>query len=329
MPRVVHVTAPSRLHFGLWSLGGGDGRQFGGVGAMIERPELKLLLTEAGEFTAVGDSAERAIASARRWAEFHRLALPPCRIEICKMIPEHAGLGSGTQLGLSVAAGLNAFCGLPSQTPQELALSVGRGLRSAVGTYGFVFGGLIVEQGKLPGEPISPLDCRIDLPEAWRFVLVRPRGIAGLAGDDEMVAFGTLPPVPQSVTDELISGVRDRLVPAAATVDFALFSESLYHYGRLSGQCFSAQQGGPFNGPQLTALVEQIRRLGHAGVGQTSWGPTVFVVMPSQEAAEQLVADLRSGDDALEFDLVISSPNNRGARIEVNDDGRGELDRSQ
>ena len=71
---------------------------------------------------------------------------------------------------------------LPSQSPQELALSVGRGLRSAVGTYGFVFGGLIVEQGKLPDEPISPLDCRIDLPEAWRFVLVRPLGLTGIAG---------------------------------------------------------------------------------------------------------------------------------------------------
>src|SRR5213076_1599219 len=99
---------------------------------------------------------------------------PPCRIHISASIPEHAGLGSGTQVALSIAAGLSALCGLPSQTPQELALSVSRGLRSAVGTYGFVFGGLIVEQGKLSDEPISPLDCRIDLPDDWRFVLLRP-----------------------------------------------------------------------------------------------------------------------------------------------------------
>jgi len=184
MPHVVHVTAPSRLHFGLWSLGGGERRQFGGVGAMIERPELSLSIISAPELSAAGDSAERALASARRWAEFHRLPPPRCRIEISTMIPRHAGLGSGTQLGLAVAAGLNAFCGLPSQTPQELALSVGRGLRSAVGTYGFVFGGLIVEQGKLPNEPISPLDCRINMPGAWRLFLVRPRGLAGLAGED-------------------------------------------------------------------------------------------------------------------------------------------------
>jgi predicted sugar kinase len=190
-------------------------------------------------------------------------------------------------------------------------------MRSAVGTYGFVFGGLVVEQGKLPDEPISPLDCRIDLPGDWRFVLVRPRALTGLAGHDETDAFGMLPEVPVAVSEQLIAETRDRLVPAAAIGDFGLFAESLYRYGRLSGECFAARQGGPYNGPVLTALVEQIRRLGHAGVGQSSWGPTIFVAVQSQQAAEQLVDELRSGKDADELDLIISRPCNRGARIEV------------
>src|SRR5262249_46094799 len=161
MPRVVHVTAPSRLHFGLWSLAGAAGRQFGGVGAMVQPPELKLSIRSADQFEATGTGASRVGSFAQAWTRFHYRDLPAVRVEIHGTVAEHAGLGMGTQLGLSVAAGLNAFCELPDQTPQELALSVGRGLRSAVGTYGFVFGGLIVEQGKLPAEPISPLDCRI------------------------------------------------------------------------------------------------------------------------------------------------------------------------
>src|SRR5262245_17991084 len=122
-------------------------------------------------------------------------------------------------------------------------------MRSAVGTYGFVFGGLIIEQGKLPEEPISALDCRIDLPEEWRFVLVRPRELSGLAGMDESEAFGSLPAVATSTTETLIAEVRDRLVPAAATADFPMFAESVYRYGRLSGECYAARQGGPYNGP--------------------------------------------------------------------------------
>jgi beta-ribofuranosylaminobenzene 5'-phosphate synthase len=305
------------LHFGLWSLGGGEGRQFGGVGAMIDRPVLQLSIRDARELTVAGADSNRIVQIANRWAEFHRTVLPACRIEVQGAIPQHAGLGSGTQLALAMAAGLNAFSGLPSQTPQELALSVGRGLRSAVGTYGFVFGGLIVEQGKLPDEPISPLDCRIDLPAEWRFVLVRSLGMVGLAGDDEAEAFQSLPTAPCSVTDELIAIVRDHLVPAAALADFAHFADSLHHYGRLSGQCFAARQGGPYNGPVLTSLVERIRAWGYAGVGQSSWGPTIFVVNESDETAARLVDRLKADGAGGHFDLSISSPCNRGAQIKV------------
>lgn len=296
-------------------MGSAGGRQFGGVGAMIDAPQLQLAVTEGENFQVSGPSAERAAEYARRWAQFHGQDPPQCHLKIEMVIPEHAGLGSGTQLALAVAAGLNAFAGLPSQSPQELALSVGRGLRSAVGTYGFVFGGLVVEQGKLPDEPISPLDCRIDLPEAWRFVLVRPRGLTGIAGRAEVEAFASLAAVPQAVTEGLIAMTRDGLVPASATADFPAFAENLYRYGRLSGECFAAQQGGPYNGPILTALVEQIRSRGHGGVGQSSWGPTIFVVEPCAEAAESLASELVLQNS--ELDVVISAPCNGGARIEV------------
>jgi predicted sugar kinase len=186
-----------------------------------------------------------------------------------------------------------------------------------VGTYGFVQGGLIVEQGKLPGEPISPLDCRIDLPAPWRFVLVRPQGLAGLAGDDEAAAMAGLPAIPATMTEQLIAEVRDRLVPAAATGDFPSFAASLFRYGRQSGQCFAARQGGPYNGLVLTRLVEQIRELGAEGVGQSSWGPTLFVVQPNQTDAETLVQRLRSVSAGESLDIVIAPPANRGARIEV------------
>lgn len=314
MPVAVHVTAPSRLHFGLWSLGNEGARQFGGVGAMIDQPALRLALVEAPDFSVVGAGGERAAEYSRRWARFHGMEEPKCQLRIERGIPEHAGLGSGTQLALAVAAGLNAFAGLPSQTPPELALSVGRGLRSAVGTYGFFFGGLIVEQGKLPEEPISPLDCRIDLPHEWRFVLVRPKGLMGIAGREEVEAFAGLTAVPQAVTEDLIAMTRDGLIPAAATADFPTFAETLYRYGRLSGECFAAKQGGPYNGPVLAALVERIRGRGHVGVGQSSWGPTIFVVEPSNDAAESLARELA---DERELDVVIAAPCNRGARIEV------------
>jgi beta-ribofuranosylaminobenzene 5'-phosphate synthase len=284
---------------------------------MVQRPGLRMVIQASDRFEVSGPLAQRAATFARHWAEFHRMELPACRIDVVAAPPEHAGLGTGTQLGLAIAAGLSAFVGLPSQSPQELALSAGRGLRSAVGTYGFVQGGLIVEQGKLPGEPISPLDCRIDLPVEWRFVLVRPIGQVGLAGDDEASAMDALPAIPAEVTERLIGDARDGLVPAAATGDFARFAESLYRYGRLSGQCFAARQGGPYNGPVLTRLVQQLRDLGAVGVGQSSWGPTLFAVQPDEAAAESLARSLCSHDPETPLDLIVTPPANRGVQIEV------------
>ena len=319
MPRTVHVAAPSRLHFGLWSLAGSAGRQYGGVGAMVENPGLKLTILPAAGLTATGPSAERAIQFARRWAEFHRRDVPPCQIEVLSAPPPHAGLGTGTQLGLAIAAAFSALVGLPSQSPAELAGSVGRGLRSAVGTYGFMQGGLIVERGKFPSEPISPLDCRIELPGDWRFVLVRPTNLQGLSGDDEASAIASLPPVATEATGRLVAEVRDHLVPAAATGDFESFAASLFRYGYEAGLLFSARQGGAYNGPVLAALVDRLRELGAVGVGQSSWGPTLYAVQPTQDAAEQLAARLRQSIDSADLEIVITPPANRGALVALRD----------
>jgi len=311
----VKVTSPSRLHFGLWSLAGSQSRQFGGVGLMIDAPRFELSIERAGQLTAVGPDADRAVEFARRWAAHYGLPEPECRLVIHSEIPVHAGLGSGTQLGLSVAAGLSTFCGLPPQTPQQLALSVGRGLRSAVGTYGFAFGGLIIEQGKAADDPLSPLVYRLDVPDDWRFVLIRPLLAQGISGLDEASAFAALPSVPQATTDRLTTLAHDGIADAVIQADFARFASSVYEYGRLSGECFAAQQGGPFNGPVLSAIVEQIRQLGYTGVGQSSWGPTMFVATPTEQVARQMVDELKLLRHSDQLLLSVAAPNNRGACV--------------
>jgi beta-ribofuranosylaminobenzene 5'-phosphate synthase len=316
-PRTVQVTAPSRLHFGLLSFGG-EGRQFGGVGATIERPAVELVVRRNDRLKVRGPLAARADEFARRWAAFHKLPSEPAfHVEVTAAPREHAGLGVGTQLGLSVAAALNALFDMPPSSPAELALSVGRGLRSAVGTYGFVHGGLIAERGKLASEPLSPLDCRLELPAEWRFVLVCPREAKGLSGTAERRAFGTLPNVAPQITGRLIEELRERMLPAAAQARFDEFSESVYQFGRLAGMCFADKQGGPYNGPQLTALVETIRALGVRGVGQSSWGPTLFALLPDEPAATEFLRRLNDRCSSDNLETWVSAPNNHGARVHV------------
>ncbi|HEV3340257.1 MAG TPA: hypothetical protein VG125_07865 [Pirellulales bacterium] len=323
--RVVQVTAPSRLHFGMLSFGQPGKRQFGGAGAMIADPSLRLTIGGSDRFHVSGplrDRVERCIAHLSRqatwWPSGHRDVLrpPPIRVEIESAPPQHAGLGSGTQLGMALARGLAAWFDTPAQTAESLAQAVGRGQRSAVGIHGACWGGFLVESGKLRGEEISPLISRTALPDDWRFAIVIPNEGTGLCGDAEQRAFDRLPPVRPETTAALCRELVCEMMPAAQVGDFDRFSEGLFRYGRLAGECFAVEQGGVYAGAVVERLVERCRALGVRGVGQSSWGPTVFALCRDEREAKELIATLAAAGDMPQAQTFLTAPDNHGIRVE-------------
>jgi beta-RFAP synthase len=312
----VTVTAPARLHFGMFSFGVPTERQFGGAGVMIDGPATRVRIERATTDRFDGPQAARFAEAVRQVrATVWGSRLPPVVIRAEASPPSHRGLGSGTQTALAVVAGLRALADLPPLTATELVEASGRAKRSAVGLYGFLHGGLIVEAGRLPHDRVSPLVAAVPLPSAWRFVLVCPRGGEGLSGEPERAAFATLPPVPQRVTAELSRIALMDLIPAARQADFAGFSEAVFRFGYAAGECFKRHQSGVYATEQLAGLVADIRAMGVAGVGQSSWGPTLFTLHPSAEAAERFMADLRKRADAERLDVSVATPNQGGASL--------------
>lgn len=316
--RVIHVTAPARLHFGMLSFGQPGQRQFGGAGAMVSDPCLRLTIAGSDRLKVEGPLSERieqlvgCIAQRADWCRDVRL-----RVVVESAPPQHTGLGSGTQLGMALARGLASWFDAPQHDAVSLARAVGRGKRSAIGVYGACLGGFIVESGKLGGNEISPLVTRLELPNEWRFALIVPSGGVGLSGKVEQRAFDRLPPVPLTTTAELCREVVCELVPAAGEGDFNRFSESLYRYGRLAGQCFAAQQGGIYASPAAAQLVKRCRDLGVHGVGQSSWGPTIFALCSDQCQAEQLVDSLSTTRELAGARTFIVAPDNQGICAET------------
>ncbi|MBI2477874.1 MAG: hypothetical protein HYV60_04280 [Planctomycetia bacterium] len=105
------------------------------------------------------------------------------------------------------------------------------------------------------------------------------------------------------------------MLPAAKSASFSEFSDAVYDFGFLAGSCFESIQGSAYNGPALARLVKQIRSLGIRGVGQSSWGPTIYSICESESQAAWLADDLQSERRGSSFDLVIAAPNNRGALV--------------
>lgn len=283
---------------------------------MLKSPGVVISMRPGDKLSATGPHQDRAIQFARLWAEFHDESVEPTvQITVESAPPQHVGLGVGTQLGLAVAVGLNALTGAPVGGAVDLALSVGRGKRSAVGVYGFLDGGFVVERGKKTTEPLSPLDCQVDLPDEWRFVLVRPNAPAGVSGESEQQVFQNMAQVePTTPADDLRDVLRNRLTPAAVRGDVEAFGAAVSEYGRLSGRMFSHVQGGDYNGPVLHAWVDRLHDAGALGVGQSSWGPTLYALMANQSSAEKLVNAIQSNELA---ECLISGVENSGAAVDI------------
>lgn len=317
---MIEVVTGSRLHFGLFNPAGGEGfgaRRFGGAGMMVEQPGFRLRLTPAAEWSAEGPLAKRALAFAQRCAqslaEEEGAALRPQRLVVAAAPPEHAGLGTGTQLGMALARALALAAGRDDLCPPQLARLVGRGLRSGLGVHGFGRGGFLVEAGQSVAGTLAPLVAWSAVPDNWRVVLVLPGGGESWHGARERDAFSQLASGPASATDRLCRLVLLGLLPALAEADLDAFGAAVHEYNALAGEAFAAVQGGTYVSARVAELVAFVRGLGVRGVGQSSWGPAVFALVAGREEAEGLACRLKRQFALQEDEIVLTAPRNRPA----------------
>lgn len=313
MPQSVRIIAPSRIHFGLLSVHSAQERQYGGAGAMLAEPKLELTVRPSRVSSFCGKHASRAASFAAQWQKATGISVS-VDCQIISAPPEHIGLGLGTQLGMSIAWALDSLSGRDDVHLHSRAASVGRGKRSAVGTYGFRDGGLIVEDGKKSTDSLGRLHAQIQTPPEWRVLITRLPGACGLANEAEALAFADLPNVPPSLTLKLRNELYDRLAPAARDGDFATFSESIFQYGYAAGECFSGCQGGPFLTASIANFVEFCRDCGVAGVGQSSWGPSVFCWFPNQQSADEFIVKHLANYTNMSEEILVTGVASEGAR---------------
>jgi beta-ribofuranosylaminobenzene 5'-phosphate synthase len=293
LPIRVSVEAPARLHFGVLDLRGHRGRRFGGIGAAVPTPSALVEATRAESLTAEGPDSGRAQAFAARYLKAAGLS-GGLHLKVHRAIPGHVGLGSGTQLALAVARAVAELYGQPAE-PVTLARRVGRGMRSAIGTWTFALGGFVLEGGRREDrDDIAPLISRLPIPPAWRAVIVIPEGRPGLSGEAETAALGSLPAPSEREVERVAHLVLMQLLPALADADVIAFGSALTEIQRITGGWFAAAQGGTFAPGATRDLVDLLARFGASGVGQSSWGPTAYGIVPNPESARDLAQRVRA-----------------------------------
>ncbi len=323
--RAVTVEAGARLHLGFIDPLGGSGRRYGSLGVAIRRPVFSLTAERTKLGVSVKGLSSQRVRNLVRIFKKHFNYTGGLRATVHAEIPEHVGLGSGTQVSLALGT---AFATLLEREVniQELARATGRGEVSGVGTATFERGGFVIDGGiPVPTDNedaealegyVPPLLFRHEVPEDWVFVVALPNLPRGFSGAAEEQAFSKIPLAQGEQSKEIGQIVLMQLLPALVEDDITRFGQSLTTIQRLVGDCFATAQGGRFANPVIATCITAMLEAGAFGAGQSSWGPACYGLSrgtTSIKAIKQAVSrvlDATSGGT-----IIATRGNNFGARV--------------
>ncbi|MDD4914186.1 MAG: GHMP kinase [Methylococcales bacterium] len=300
---------------GFIDLSGSLGRDFGSIGIGLNEIHTGLSVRGAAALSVQGVTADRARSCVQRLCAALKVS-DALSIKVLSTIPEHIGLGSGTQMALAVGMGINRFYGL-GLSVRDIARLADRGGRSGIGIGVFEQGGLVLDGGRGPDTLTPPLLVQMPVPANWRFILVFDRRGQGLHGEQELNAFRQLPAFPRREAEQLSYLLLMQALPAVAEADLQKFGEVITRLQIAVGEHFAPVQGGVFTSAEVAAAIAFLQRQGAVASGQTSWGPTGFCAIEGQERAERLVLQVQEKFAASQLNFMLVSARNQGAEIQV------------
>ena len=330
----VLITSPSRLHFSLIDLNGELGRVDGGIGVALNEPSLKIEVSAVDEEVELEENPKEVVSVLERIRSRIEPGLKGnYRVSILKPLPSHVGLGSQTQLSLSVA---KAICMLENRSygAVELAKLVGRGGTSGIGTAAFDKGGFILDGGHvfqkgksnnsvketktsfLPSSASKvsppPVLFQHPLPDDWFFVVAIPDVRRGAHGVEEIEIFKKYCPIESEEVEKICRIVLMWTLPAVVEKDIDAFAASLTMLQEVGFKKREVElQQDIIKG--LFSFFD-VHALGH---GMSSFGPATYAIVEGERRAEELAAATKEFLDEknIRASVTYSNANNRGSEV--------------
>lgn len=316
---MIRVVSPSRLHLTLIDLNAELGRVDGGIGITLESPGMEISAEKADNIEVSGDSL--LAGKMRKAAETLLPSGKGIRFHIIDSLPDHVGLGSGTQAALSAAAAVNKIYGL-GKSVRELAVAVGRGGTSGIGVAAFENGGFILDGGhKFKDKrafspsaashvPPGPVLFRKDFPN-WPIIVVIP-DTKGVHGAEEVDIFKKFCPIPLAEVQEICHVILMQMLPALVEEDIETFGKAINHI-QLTG--FKRREVELQERPVLD-IMEYMRDNGASGSGISSFGPVVYGIVGSTAEGKKLQQETqRMLDETLGGKVLLTKAKNKGADL--------------
>jgi beta-ribofuranosylaminobenzene 5'-phosphate synthase len=332
----IRVTTPCRIHLSLIDENGYLGRVDGGIGMMLDRPNVVFEASNsAKEFKIEAhryyrESIEVINEKASKVFKAYKIDNRNYHFNLKQYYPSHVGLGSKTQLSLAIATAIAKLKNL-DVSHETLTKIVERGGTSGIGWRGFQTGGFILDGGHdfgkgeeketfLPSSAANSADpaltiLRYNIPENWRFVVAIPNVRKGAYGDEEVSIFQSHTPIPKEEVNEVSHQILMKIIPGILKKDLHCFGEGL---SKIQSIGFKKVEIGL----QDDVVKNLLKFLGNYGVkayGMTSFGPSIVGITESQSEAEKLLRAVKNHLKHVGGHFYLCKPNNTGARFEILD----------
>ena len=309
----IQIISAARLHFGFLEINSDyPNNSFGGIGLSIDKFYTKIKVKKNIKIKIKGKSLNKASLFLNTFCRKMNIK-PNFFLNIEKLSPQHIGLGSGTQLALSIGTAVSNLNNL-NLNIEKIGKILNRSYRSEVGLINFKYGGFLIDL-KIKNKFFTNID-KVFFPEDWKIILIKDLK-QGLHGKNEIDAFKKTKKFPKINNIRLTDLVLLKIYPSLIENNFNEFSKTITKLQNIMGNYFNVLQGGRFSSPAVSSVLSFLEKENILGYGQTSWGPSGFAFFPNIKKAEQMKVKLKkrfSSCNNLEF--IICSGKNSGADIQ-------------
>jgi beta-ribofuranosylaminobenzene 5'-phosphate synthase len=329
----IRITTPCRIHLSLIDENGYTGRVDGGIGLMLDRPNVIFEASnsatqfkiEANKYYR--ESIEIINEKASRVFKTFNISNKNYHFYLRRYYPSHVGLGSKTQLSLAIAMAIAKLKNL-NTTISDLTKIVERGGTSGIGWKGFDCGGFILDGGHDFGigkekETFLPSSAsftanpaitilRYPIPENWRFVLAIPNLKKGAYGDEEVSIFSNYAPIPKEEVNEVSHQILMKVIPGILKNNLNCFGEGLKRIQNIGFKKIEINLQHNI----VKNLLNFLNDYGIKAFGMSSFGPSVIGITETDSEAKDLFEAIHKFLRNIGGHIYICKPNNIGAKIE-------------
>ena len=188
----IEIISPSRLHFGFLEISGNNDRSYGGIGLSIDKFSTKIIVKKSNKVKIRINCLDKASFFLNEFCRKKKIK-NNYLINIKKSSPKHIGLGSGTQLALSIGCAVSKLNNLDLDI-KNISKILNRSLRSNIGLMNFKTGGFLIDLD-IKKKFFTPIG-KVFFPEEWKIILIKNLE-KGLHGNKEVNAFRKIKKFPR------------------------------------------------------------------------------------------------------------------------------------